>query len=147
MVKAGDLINIDVSAELDGNFGDTGTSFAVPPTRPRTERLCRDGRRAMWVGIRAVMPSNQLNEVGRSIESFARRNGYSVARNLASLGVGGLVFTIEPFLSLGVDRVEERDDGWSLRPPFHQPTRTRQFCRPSPPPGSYSNPHPAWAYR
>jgi methionyl aminopeptidase len=54
VVKAGDLINIDVSAELDGYFGDTGASFAVPPTRPRIERLCRDGRRAMWAGTRSV---------------------------------------------------------------------------------------------
>ena len=146
MVKAGDLINIDVSAELDGYFGDTGASFAVPPTTRRIERLCRDGRRAMWAGIRAVKPGARLNEVGRSIETFAQKNGYSLVRNLASHGVGrslhddpaeiptwyeprdrrvipeGLVFTIEPFLSLGADWVEELDDGWTLRPPQRQPT-------------------------
>jgi len=146
VVKAGDLINIDVSAELDGYFGDTGASFAVPPTQPRIERLCRDGRRAMWAGIKAVKPGAKLNEVGRAIERFARTNGYSLVRNLASHGVGrslhdepaeiptwyeprdrrtiaeGLVFTIEPFLSLGADWVKERDDGWTLRPPRHQPT-------------------------
>jgi methionyl aminopeptidase len=146
VVKAGDLINIDVSAELDGFFGDTGASFAVPPARPRIERLCRDGRRAMWAGIRAVKPGRPLNEVGRSIERFARTNGYSLVRNLASHGVGhslhdepaeiptwyeardrrviaeGLVFTVEPFLSLGADWVDQGDDGWSLRPPHLQPT-------------------------
>jgi methionyl aminopeptidase len=146
VVNAGDLINIDVSAELDGYFGDTGASFAVPPTSPRVERLCRDGRRAMWAGINAVKAGNRLNKVGRSIERFAKRNGYTLVRNLASHGVGrslhdepsqiptwyepgdrrtikeGLVFTIEPFLSLGADWVEERDDGWSLYPPLHQPT-------------------------
>ena len=146
VVKAGDLINIDVSAELDGYFGDTGASFAVPPTRPKIERLCRDGRRAMWAGIKAVTPGAQLNEVGRAIERFADTNGYSLVRNLASHGVGrslhdepaeiptwyeprdkrriteGLVFTIEPFLSLGADWVEEAGDGWTLRPPAHQPT-------------------------
>jgi methionyl aminopeptidase len=145
-IKAGDLINIDVSAELDGYFGDTGASFAVPPTTRRVERLCRDGRRAMWAGIRAVKAGGRLNAVGRSIESFAQKNGYSLVRNLASHGVGrslhddpreiatwyeprdrrtipeGLVFTIEPFLSLGADWVEERDDGWTLRPPRGQPT-------------------------
>jgi methionyl aminopeptidase len=146
VVKAGDLINIDVSAELDGYFGDTGASFAVPPVTKRIERLCRDGRRAMWAGIRAVRPGGRLNEVGRSIEAFAQKNGYSLVRNLASHGVGrslhddpreiptwyaprdrrtipeGLVFTIEPFLSLGADWVEELDDGWTLRPPRGQPT-------------------------
>ena len=146
VVKAGDLINIDVSAELDGYFGDTGASFAVPPTGPRIQRLCRDGRRAMWAGIRAVKSGGRLNEVGRSIERFARQNGYSLVRDLASHGIGrslhdepaeiptwyeprdkrtiadGLVFTIEPFLSLGAESVEEGGDGWSLRPPSHQPT-------------------------
>ena len=146
VVKPGDLVNIDVSAELDGFFGDTGASFAVPPSTQRIQRLCRDGRRAMWTGIRAAKPGRPLNDIGRSIESFARKNGYSLVRNLASHGVGrslhdepaeiptwyepgdrrriteGLVFTIEPFLSLGADWVEEGGDGWSLRPPAHQPT-------------------------
>jgi methionyl aminopeptidase len=146
VVAAGDLINIDVSAELDGYFGDTGASFAVPPTKPRIERLCRDGRRAMWAGIKAVKPGGKLNAIGHSIETFARAGGYSLVRNLASHGVGrslhddpgeiptwfepgdkrtipeGLVFTIEPFLSLGADWVEEEDDGWTLRPPGLQPT-------------------------
>ena len=146
-VKAGDLINIDVSAEIDGFFGDTGASFAVPPVSKRVERLCRDGRRAMWSGIRAVRAGGQLNEIGRAIEGFAKKNGYSLIRNLASHGVGGalhedpgeiptwyeprdkrrihegLVFTIEPFLSLGADWVEElSDDGWTLTPPGGQPT-------------------------
>lgn len=145
-VQAGDLINIDVSAELDGFFGDTGASFAVPPATRRVERLCRDGRRALWTGIRAVRPGAQLSEPGRQIEAFARRNGYSLVRNLASHGVGaslheepteiptwheprerrriteGLVFTLEPFLSLGADWVEETGDGWTLRPPGGEPT-------------------------
>ncbi|TFI56693.1 type I methionyl aminopeptidase [Sphingomonas parva] len=145
-VQPGDLINIDVSAELDGFFGDTGASFAVPPVTPEIERLCRDGRKAMWAGIRAVKPGARLNGIGKAIDGFARKNGYSLVRNLASHGIGrslhdepgeiptwyeagdrrripeGLVFTIEPFLSLGADWVEERDDGWTLRPPRDQPT-------------------------
>lgn len=145
-VAAGDLINIDVSGEVDGFFADTGASFAVPPTMPKVERLCRDGRRALWSGIRAVRAGGELAAVGRSIQQFADRNGYTLVRNLASHGVGsalheepteiatwhdrserrripdGLVFTIEPFLSLGADWVEETGDGWTLRPPAGQPT-------------------------
>lgn len=146
VVQAGDLINIDVSAELDGFFADTGASFAVPPVARRVERLCRDGRRALWTGIRAVRPGAALNAPGRDIEAFARRNGYSLVKNLASHGVGaslhedpkeiptwadrsdrrtiteGLVFTLEPFLSLGADWVEETGDGWTLRPFGGEPT-------------------------
>lgn len=145
-IEAGTLVNIDVSAELNGFFGDTGASFAVPPVKPNIERLCRDGRRAMWAGIRAVRPGAKLNEVGKAIQTFADKNGYSLVTNLASHGVGrslhddpaeiptwwepgdrrriheGLVFTIEPFLSLGADWVEEGDDGWTLTPPGHEPT-------------------------
>lgn len=145
-IKAGDLINIDVSAELNGFFGDTGASFAVPPVAKRVERLCRDGRRALWTGIRAVRVGGDLAAPGRQIEAFARKNGYSLVRNLASHGVGGalheypteiptwnerserrritegLVFTLEPFLSLGADWVEETGDGWTLRPPGGEPT-------------------------
>jgi len=121
-------------------------TLADPTRRAIFERLCRDGRRAMWAGIRAVKSGSSLNEVGRSIETFARKHGYSLVRNLASHGVGrslhdepteiptwyeprdrrtipeGLVFTIEPFLSLGAEWVEEQDDGWTLRPPLHQAT-------------------------
>jgi methionyl aminopeptidase len=146
VIQAGDLINIDVSAEVDGFFADTGASFAVPPVKPQIERLCRDGRRAMWAGIKAVRAGGALNAVGASIEAFADRNGYTLIKNLASHGVGGalheepkeiatwrepgdrrriaegLVFTIEPFLSLGADWVEELDDGWTLRPEGLQPT-------------------------
>jgi methionyl aminopeptidase len=145
-IEAGQLINIDVSAEVGGVFADTGASFAVPPVQPRVERLCRDGRRAMWSGIRAVRAGGRLAAVGEAIEAFARKNGYTLIRNLASHGVGaslheepkeiatwrdpserrtihdGLVFTIEPFLSLGAEWVEETGDGWTLRPPGRQPT-------------------------
>jgi methionyl aminopeptidase len=146
VVKAGDLINIDVSAELEGFFADTGASFAVPPVTPKVERLCRDGRRAMWAGIRSVRSGAPLNAIGKAIETFADKNGYTLVRNLASHGVGaslheepkeiptwyeprdkrriddGLVFTIEPFLSLGDDWVEEVGDGWTLRPTTGKPT-------------------------
>jgi methionyl aminopeptidase len=145
-IEAGDLVNIDVSAEVDGFFADTGASFTVPPAEARIERLCRDGRRALWTGIRAVKAGGRLNDIGFAIEAFAKKNGYSLIRNLASHGVGaalhedpkeiatwrdpsdrrrieeGLVFTIEPFLSLGGDWVEETGDGWTLRPTGNEPT-------------------------
>ena len=138
VIEAGDLVNIDVSAEKDGYYSDTGASFAVPPVSNRIEALCRDGKRAMWEGIRGVKPGGRLNEIGRRIETFARRRDYSLIRNLASHGVGrslheepkeiatwdepgdtriireGSVFTVEPFLSTGAEWVEQADDGWTL---------------------------------
>ena len=137
-IRPGDLVNIDVSAEKDGYFSDTGASFAVPPVTRAVERLCKDGRRAMWTGLRQVGTGRPFAEIGRAIGAFAGKNGYTLVRNLASHGVGlslheepteiatwpdaserrimreGLVFTIEPFLSLGATFAEDGDDPWTL---------------------------------
>ena len=145
-VAAGDLVNIDVSAEKDGYFADTGASFAVPPVAKRVERLCRDGRRALWTGLQQVGANRPMAGIGEAIGAFARRNGYSLVRNLASHGVGrglhdepheiatwpdrseqrrmheGLVFTIEPFLSLGADWAEDGEDPWTLYSAPNAPT-------------------------
>ena len=140
VIRAGDLVNIDVSAELDGVFADTGASFVVPETDPRLVALCRDGKRAMWEGIRAVRSGAPLGDIGNAIGRFAKKNRYTLIENLASHGVGdslhdepgeiptwpdrserrliadGLVFTVEPFLSLGGQLAEQksRDDDWTL---------------------------------
>jgi methionyl aminopeptidase len=137
-IVAGDLVNIDVSAAKDGFYGDTGASFAVPPVDDAVKALCRDGRRALWEGIRAVRPGRPLNEIGKRIEGFANKRGYRLIRNLTSHGVGrslheepkeiatwydksdrrvigeGSVFTIEPFLSTVSEWVDTQDDGWTL---------------------------------
>jgi methionyl aminopeptidase len=138
VIRPGDLVNIDVSAEKNGLFADTGASFAVPPVAQRIDRLCRDGRRAMWTGLRQVGAGRPLGGIGRAIGQFAQRNGYTLVQNLASHGVGrslheepgeiptwpvrserrvindGLVFTVEPFLSLGANWAADGDDGWTL---------------------------------
>ena len=137
-IAAGDLVNIDVSAEKGGFFSDTGASVAVPPVSRKTERLCRDGRRALWAGIGQVGAGKPLAGIGQAVGRFAAKNGYTLVRNLASHGVGrslheeptevatwpdsferrvmrkGLVFTIEPFLSLGANLAESGDDPWTL---------------------------------
>ena len=88
VIQAGDLVNIDVSAELDGVFADTGASFLVPEADPRLVTLCRDGKRAMWEGIRAVKTGAPLNGIGLAIGAFARKHRYTLIENLASHGVG-----------------------------------------------------------
>ncbi len=137
-IAAGDLVNIDISAEKNGVLADTGASFAVPPVTNAVKRLCRDGRRAMWVGLRQVGANKPLAGIGEAIGSFAQKNGYTLVRNLASHGIGhslheepkeiatwpdrserrimtdGLVFTVEPFLSLGAEWAEDGDDPWTL---------------------------------
>ena len=139
VIAAGDLVNIDVSAELGGVFADTGASYIVPEADPKLAALCRDGKRAMWEGIRAVKSGGELAAIGNAIGAFARKHRYTLIDNLASHGVGdslhdepgeiptwpdrserrriadGLVLTVEPFLSLGGRQAVERgDDAWTL---------------------------------
>ena len=60
IIKAGDLVNIDVSAEKGGYFADTGASFVMAPKAARLERLARDGKRAMWAGVQSVRAGARL---------------------------------------------------------------------------------------
>lgn len=147
VIQAGDLVNIDVSAVKDGFFGDTGSSFTVPPVTPKVERLCRDGKRALWIGLNQVKTGQPLARIGNAIGAFAAKNRYTLITNLASHGVGrslheepaelstwpdpdetrtmteGLVFTIEPFLSLGGHWAEDGDkDAWTLYSEPRAPT-------------------------
>lgn len=135
----GDLVNIDVSASLNGYFADTGASFVFGTVAPLTGQLCRDGKRAMQIGIAQVGHDKPLAGIGNAIGKFAAKRGYTLIRNLASHGVGkalhedpteiatwptkgdrrrmhdGLVLTVEPFLSRGGTWAESgNDDDWTL---------------------------------
>ena len=139
-LRDGDLVNIDVSAVKDGVFADCGASYILGKGDRRLENLCRDGKKAMWAGINAVKAGAPLADIGTAIGKVAKKGGYTLIRNLASHGVGdslhddpgeiptwpdrserrkignGLVFTIEPFLSLGGQMAEQmyEDDEWTL---------------------------------
>ncbi len=88
LIEAGDLVNIDVSAELNGFVTDTGGSFIVPPVKPAHAALCRSTRIARDKAIRAVKAGVKLNIIGRTVEQVARKAGDTVIENLASHGVG-----------------------------------------------------------
>jgi len=136
--EAGDLINIDVSAELNGYYGDAGVSFQLPPYNEKLQHLCRSTEETMMSVINHLRAGMKVNEIGRVMELEARKRGYKVVRNLCSHGIGkslhekpfeilpfynsrvttvlreGQVITIEPFLSTGADYVEQQSDGWTL---------------------------------
>ncbi len=138
VLRKGDLINIDVSAELNGYFADTGASFLFDAEDAELEKLMDTTKKALKESIKKCRPGKRLNLIGQTIETHAKRNGYSVIENLGSHGVGaalheepkfiagyydpqdkrlmheGQVFTIEPFISNGARYVEEREDRWTL---------------------------------
>lgn len=132
----GDLVNIDVSAVLDGYWADTGSSVAVGDVAPDASRLLAATRAAQADGMRAARAGRRLCEVGRAVERRARQLGFGIVRNLYGHGVGrglheepsvpswddgstlriweGLVLAIEPFLSPSATSAVDGDDGWTL---------------------------------
>jgi methionyl aminopeptidase len=138
-IRAGDLVNIDVSAELNGYFGDAGMSFQVPPLSEDIQRLCAAGQQALHAAIAAARAENRINALGRAVEQVAAASGYRIIRDLGGHGVGralheeprripnyftnrakdrlipGLVITIEPFLTPGKGQIATQADGWTLK--------------------------------
>ena len=141
VVRAGDLVNIDVSAELDGYFADTGASIPVPPVSPRKQKLCQYTKSALKRALSAARAGKRINEIGWAIEKEAQRGRFQTIRNLGGHGIGrsiheqphdipsyynrrdsrrlqeGMVLAIEPFLSTGARYVTEEPDGWTLTTP------------------------------
>lgn len=139
-LRKGDLVNIDVSAELDGYWADTGASFPVGPVSSARRMLLFATRTAQQEAMRVARAGAPIRRIGEAVVRRARRHRLSVVRNLGGHGVGrhiheephvsnvpergnrlrlweGLVLTIEPFLTLGATEVVEDDDGWTLRTP------------------------------
>lgn len=138
VIQAGDLVNIDVSAELNGYFADTGATFVMPPSSPEKERLCESTRRALDSAIDSVKADVPLYVIGKACEAEAKRSGYKIIRELNGHGVGrglhesprnvphffttrakeklreGTVLTIEPFFNTGNARIVTGADGWTL---------------------------------
>ncbi len=138
IIKAGDLVNVDVSAELDGYFADTGGTKVVPPSTPIKTRLCHATRTALSEAIKVARAGQPLNRIGRAIEQVANTHRLRIIENLGGHGVGraihedpehilgfydprdqrvlkeGMVIAIEPFLSTKSRVVSESDDGWTL---------------------------------
>ncbi|MFL0802175.1 MAG: type I methionyl aminopeptidase [Agarilytica sp.] len=138
IIKSGDVVNIDVSAEKNGYFGDTGGSFIVPPSNDLKNRLLSATKLALNTATHSARAGAPLNHIGKSIQSVAKKKGFRIIKNLCSHGIGrqlheepteipgyyvpqdkrvlraGQVITIEPFLSTKSRNVHETDDGWTL---------------------------------
>jgi methionyl aminopeptidase len=137
VVRDGDIINIDITAFVDGVHGDTDATFLCGSVDEESRLLVERTREAMMRGIRAVAPGRALNVVGRVIESYARRFGYGVVRDFTGHGIGttfhsglvvphyddpnattviqpGMTFTVEPMLTLGTHDYDIWKDGWTV---------------------------------
>ncbi len=137
VIEDGDIVNIDVTAYIDGVHGDTNATFLAGDVSQEARDLVERTRIATERAIKAVKPGRELNVVGRVIEAYANRFGYTVVRDFTGHGIGetfhnglvvlhydqpnvdtviepGMVFTIEPMINLGGLPWEMWDDGWTV---------------------------------
>ncbi len=137
-LQDGDVVNIDITAYLDGVHGDTDATYLVGEVDEESRLLVERTHEAMMRGIRAAVPGRQVNIIGRVIEKYAARFGYGVVRDFTGHGIGsafhsglviphydaapgydtviepGMTFTVEPMLNLGTHEWTMWEDGWTV---------------------------------
>jgi len=138
VLEDGDIVNIDITAFVDGVHGDTDATYLVGDVDEESRLLVERTHEAMMRGIRAAVPGREVNVIGRVIQSYAKRFGYGVVRDFTGHGIGaafhsgliiphydaapaystlieaGMTFTVEPMLNLGTPEWDMWDDGWTV---------------------------------
>lgn len=138
VIESGDIVNLDITAYKDGYHGDTNATFLVGEVRQEVRDLVARTKTALERGIAAALPGRQVNIIGRAIESYAKRFNYGVVRDFTGHGIGdtfhngliiphydsapryddvievGMVFTIEPMLTLGTHSWDIWSDNWTV---------------------------------
>jgi len=137
VLKAGDIVNLDVTVIKDGFHGDTSRMYLVGEPSVQARRLCQVGFEAMWRGIRLVRPGTRLGDLGHAIQTYVESEGYSVVREYCGHGIGrifhedpqvlhygeagtglellpGMTFTVEPMVNAGRRHVKLLGDGWTV---------------------------------
>jgi len=138
VLQDGDIINIDITAYLDGFHGDSNQTFLVGGVSQEVRDLVARTKEALNRGIAVVAPGREVNIIGRTIETYAKRFNYGVVRDFTGHGIGeafhsgliiphydsapmysdicevGMTFTIEPMLTLGTHKWEMWSDGWTV---------------------------------
>jgi len=136
-LKAGDIINIDVTVIHEGFHGDTSRMYYAGKPPVQADRLSRTCFEAMWEGIHQVRPGARLGEIGHAIQVFTEARDYSVVREYCGHGIGriyhedpqvlhygdadtgvvlrpGMTFTIEPMINAGKRHTRLLPDGWTV---------------------------------
>lgn len=136
-LRPGDIVNVDVTTEVDGFHGDTSATFVIGEASPEAARLVEVARRCRDAGVAVVRDGARLGDVGAAIEEVARREGVSVVTEVGGHGIGrrmhaephvahtgrrgtgprlraGMALTVEPMVNLGGAAVRLLDDGWTV---------------------------------
>lgn len=136
VLRAGDIVGIDVTLIVDGFHGDNAATIAVGEVGPETRRLLRAALEANRRGVAAVCHGARMGDIGHAIQSYVEPLGYSVVRDFVGHGIGrefhtqlqvphfgkrgrgtrlaaGLTFTVEPMINEGALELEILKDGWT----------------------------------
>jgi methionyl aminopeptidase len=138
VLQEGDLVNIDVSAELNGYYADNGGSFILGEDTKGLGKLVDTSVSALYKALKEIRGGKKIAEIGRIIETEAKKNGFKVIKNLVGHGVGrslheepheipcfydkqetrrfrkNTVVAVETFISTKGSYVHEKGDGWTL---------------------------------
>jgi methionyl aminopeptidase len=137
VLKAGDILNIDVTVIKEGFHGDSSRMYFVGEPSIQARRLAEVTYECMWLGIREVRPGAQLGDLGAAIQRHAEMHGFSVVREFCGHGIGrkfhedpqvlhygrpgtglrleaGMTFTVEPMINAGKPGIRELADGWTI---------------------------------
>ena len=136
VIKAGDIVSIDVGAYLNGYHGDNAATFAAGDISPEAEALLKTTEESLYEGIRAAVAGNRVGDIGAAVQRYVEVRGYSVVRQFVGHGVGtnlhedpsvpnfgtpgrgprllpGMTLAIEPMVNAGSHEVKTLGDGWT----------------------------------
>ena len=138
MIMPGDIVSVDCGAIVDGWHGDAAFSVIVEPEKEDAQKMLNVCEESMWVGIAAGVAGARLSDIGNAIESYVNSQGkYGILREYGGHGIGtamhmephilnygkpgngpkiepGMVFAIEPMITLGSERTKVLEDNWTV---------------------------------
>lgn len=138
IIKDGDIINVDVSTNLNGYFSDSSRMFCIGNVSEENRRLVEETKNAVYEGLEQVKPWGFLGDMGQAVNDYVKSKGYSVVREVGGHGIGlefhedpwvsyiskkgtemlmvpGMIFTIEPMVNAGKpDIFVDEDNGWTI---------------------------------
>ncbi|MCD1125079.1 type I methionyl aminopeptidase [Jinshanibacter sp. LJY008] len=137
-LKDGDIVNIDVTVIKDGFHGDTSKMYFVGKPTILGERLCRVTQESLYLALKMVKPGIRLRTLGKAIQQYVEKQGFSVVREYCGHGIGegfheepqvlhydaddggvvlqkGMTFTVEPMVNAGDFRIRTMSDGWTVK--------------------------------
>ncbi len=138
IIKAGDIVSIDVGATFNGYVGDNAATFAAGDISPEAQRLCDTTRESLYEGIKAAVAGGRIGDIGSTIQRYCEERGFSVVREFTGHGVGkqmhedpsvpnfgtpgrgvrllpGMTIAIEPMINMGGAGIRQLPDGWTIK--------------------------------